>query len=39
MRSSWQVAWKQLSHSKVKLIVATAGVVVAVLLMLVQLGF
>ncbi len=39
MRSSWQVAWKQLSHSRVKLVVATAGVVVAVLLMLVQLGF
>ena len=39
MRSSWHVAWKQLSHSPVKLLVATAGVVVAVLLMLVQLGF
>ena len=39
MRSSWQVAWKQLSHNKVKLLVATSGVVVAVLLMLVQLGF
>ena len=39
MRSSWHVAWKQLSHSRVKLLVATAGVVVAVLLMLVQLGF
>ena len=33
------LAWLQLSHGRVKLIVAVAGVVVAVLLMLMQLGF
>ena len=38
MYSSFFVAWYQLSHNKVKLAVASAGVVVAVMLMLVQLG-
>ena len=32
------IAWSQLTHQRVKLVVATAGVVVAVMLMLVQLG-
>ncbi|MBM4076136.1 MAG: FtsX-like permease family protein [Planctomycetes bacterium] len=36
--SSLFVAWRQLSYHKVKLAVASAGVVVAVMLMLVQLG-
>ena len=38
IRTSVGIAWKQLSHHKVKLAVAAAGVVVAVMLMLVQLG-
>lgn len=38
MLSSVTVAWYQLSHQRVKLAVAAAGVVVAVMLMLVQLG-
>ena len=38
MLSSPKVAWYQLSHNGVKLAVAAAGVVVAVMLMLVQLG-
>lgn len=38
MLSSPLVAWYQLSHQKMKLAVAAAGVVVAVMLMLVQLG-
>lgn len=38
IRTSGGIAWKQLSHHKVKLAVAAAGVVVAVMLMLVQLG-
>ena len=38
MYSSFFLAWYQLSHNKVKLAVAAAGVVVAVMLMLVQLG-
>lgn len=38
MSSSFFVAWSQLSYHKVKLAVAAAGVVVAVMLMLVQLG-
>ena len=38
MLSSPLVAWHQLSHQKMKLAVAAAGVVVAVMLMLVQLG-
>lgn len=38
MYSSFLLAWYQLSHNKVKLAVAAAGVVVAVMLMLVQLG-
>lgn len=38
MLSSAKVAWYQLSHQKMKLAVAAAGVVVAVMLMLVQLG-
>lgn len=38
MLSSPQVAWFQLSHHRMKLAVAAAGVVVAVMLMLVQLG-
>jgi putative ABC transport system permease protein len=38
MFSSLYVAWCQLSYHKVKLAVASAGVVVAVMLMLVQLG-
>ena len=37
-RTSIGVAWAQLTHQKVKLMVAAAGVVVAVMLMLVQLG-
>jgi putative ABC transport system permease protein len=36
--SSFFLAWAQLSFNRVKLVVATAGVVVAVMLMLVQLG-
>jgi putative ABC transport system permease protein len=36
--SSLRIAWRQISHSKIKLVVAAAGVVVAVMLMLVQLG-
>ncbi|MGL4512449.1 MAG: ABC transporter permease DevC [Lacipirellulaceae bacterium] len=38
MLNSFGVAWRQLSHNRVKLAVACAGVVVAVMLMLVQLG-
>lgn len=38
MRANFLVAWRQLSHHRVKLAVAAAGVVVAVMLMLVQLG-
>lgn len=38
MSSSVALAWYQLSYHKVKLAVAAAGVVVAVMLMLVQLG-
>lgn len=38
MRSSFLLAWRQLTHHKMKLAVASAGVVVAVMLMLVQLG-
>ena len=38
MQSSFILAWRQLSHQKMKLAVASAGVVVAVMLMLVQLG-
>lgn len=38
MLSSFILAWQQLSHHKMKLAVASAGVVVAVMLMLVQLG-
>ena len=38
IRTSSGIAWKQLSYHKVKLAVAAAGVVVAVMLMLVQLG-
>lgn len=38
MRSAFFVAWSQLSYHRVKLAVASAGVVVAVMLMLVQLG-
>lgn len=38
MNSVFFVAWSQLSHHKMKLVAATAGVVVAVMLMLVQLG-
>ncbi len=38
MNNSLMVAWQQLSHQKVKLAAAAAGVVVAVMLMLVQLG-
>ncbi len=38
MNNSLMVAWQQLSHQKVKLVAAAAGVVVAVMLMLVQLG-
>jgi putative ABC transport system permease protein len=38
IRTSTGIAWKQLSYHKVKLAVAAAGVVVAVMLMLVQLG-
>ena len=37
-RSVIMVAWRQLTHQKMKLIAAVAGVVVAVMLMLVQLG-
>jgi putative ABC transport system permease protein len=36
--SSFLIAWAQLTHQRVKLVVACAGVVVAVMLMLVQLG-
>lgn len=38
MRSSFALAWRQLTHHRTKLVVASAGVVVAVMLMLVQLG-
>lgn len=38
MRSLLRVAWKQLSHQRMKLVSAVAGVAVAVMLMLVQLG-
>ena len=38
MFSAFFVAWAQLTYNKVKLAVAAAGVVVAVMLMLVQLG-
>jgi len=38
MMSSFVLAWRQLTHNKMKLAVAAAGVVVAVMLMLVQLG-
>ena len=38
MNNSFGVAWRQLSHQKMKLAAAAAGVVVAVMLMLVQLG-
>lgn len=38
MLASFVLAWRQLSHHRVKLAVAAAGVVVAVMLMLVQLG-
>jgi putative ABC transport system permease protein len=38
LRSPFAVAWYQLIHQKMKLVAATAGVVVAVMLMLVQLG-
>ncbi|MEL7058397.1 MAG: ABC transporter permease DevC [Acidobacteriota bacterium] len=38
MTSSLGVAWRQLSHQPAKLLAASAGVVVAVMLMLVQLG-
>lgn len=38
MPSYMRLAWQQLSHNRMKLVVATAGVVVAVMLMLVQLG-
>ena len=38
MNNSVMVAWRQLSHQKMKLAAASAGVVVAVMLMLVQLG-
>ncbi|MDX1965970.1 MAG: ABC transporter permease DevC [Planctomycetaceae bacterium] len=38
MRSSFLLAWRQLSFHRMKLAVAAAGVVVAVMLMLVQLG-
>lgn len=38
MRGSLTIAWRQLSHQRMKLAVAAAGVVVAVMLMLVQLG-
>ncbi|MFO0917617.1 MAG: ABC transporter permease DevC [Planctomycetaceae bacterium] len=38
MISSFLLAWRQLSHHRMKLAVASAGVVVAVMLMLVQLG-
>lgn len=38
MNNALMVAWQQLSHQKVKLVAAAAGVVVAVMLMLVQLG-
>jgi heterocyst specific transport system permease protein len=39
MRSSFGVAWKQLSYSRAKMLIAAAGVAVAVLLMMMQLGF
>lgn len=38
MWGSLSIAWRQLSHQKIKLAVAAAGVVVAVMLILVQLG-
>lgn len=38
MVSSFVLAWRQISHHRMKLAVAAAGVVVAVMLMLVQLG-
>ncbi len=36
--SSFRIGWLQVSHSKTKLLIASSGVVVAVMLMLVQLG-
>jgi putative ABC transport system permease protein len=39
MIPSLKLAWLQISHGRVKMLVATVGVVVAVLLMLMQLGF
>jgi len=39
MRNSFGVAWRQLSHSRAKMLIAAAGVAVAVLLMMMQLGF
>lgn len=39
MTTSLGIAWRQLSHNRMKLIAALSGVVVAVLLMLMQLGF
>ncbi|QDU07502.1 ABC transporter permease DevC [Gimesia aquarii] len=36
--ASLRVGWQQVSHNKTKLLVASAGVIVAVMLMLVQLG-
>ncbi|HEV3146886.1 MAG TPA: ABC transporter permease DevC [Gemmataceae bacterium] len=39
MRTSFAVAWRQLSHSRAKMLIAAAGVAVAVLLMMMQLGF
>lgn len=38
MSSSFEIAWAQLSFQRTKLLAAAAGVVVAVMLMLVQLG-
>ncbi|MBI1348191.1 FtsX-like permease family protein [bacterium] len=38
MLSSFVLAWRQITHHRMKLAVAAAGVVVAVMLMLVQLG-
>lgn len=38
MNNSFGIAWRQLSHQPMKLMAAAAGVVVAVMLMLVQLG-
>ncbi|MEM6456523.1 MAG: ABC transporter permease DevC [Acidobacteriota bacterium] len=38
MNTSFGIGWRQLSHQPAKLLAASAGVVVAVMLMLVQLG-